>query len=99
MGNSPEHFKIPRSFTLLGHKYRIEIVPDLYTSDDAYGDVDYDTKRIRIQKDGHMSKTYDRKEDDPVEVNFVITKETTIETFYHEVVHAILDSIGETELS
>ena len=32
-------------------------------------------------------------------INEIITEETMIETFFHEVVHIILDSTGELKLS
>lgn len=89
---------IPKEFTLLGHKYNVVIRKDLFETEDCYGNADEDLKLIQIQDLGEVTKRY--KEDGKmVERKLIITEETMIETFFHEVVHIILDSTGELNLS
>ena len=82
----------------MGHKYTVVIKKDLFETEDCYGNADEDLKLIQIQDLGEVTKRY--KEDGKmVERKLIITEETMIETFFHEVVHIILDSTGELKLS
>lgn len=89
---------IPKEFTLLGHKYNVVIRKDLFETEDCYGNADEDLKLIQIQDLGEVTKRY-KEEGKMVERKLIITEETMIETFFHEVVHIILDSTGELNLS
>ena len=96
--NPNKKINIPKEFTLLGHKYTVVIKKDLFETEDCYGNADEDLKLIQIQDLGEVTKRY--KEDGKmVERKLIITEETMIETFFHEVVHIILDSTGELNLS
>lgn len=95
MGNDAKKFKIPKSFTLFGHKYEVILSDDLFASKNCYGVADDDTKSIIIQKSNKVVKTHEEGD----EVYFQITDEVVVETFYHEMTHIILDAIGETKLS
>jgi len=96
--NPNKKINIPKEFTLLGHKYTVVIKKDLFETEDCYGNADEDLKLIQIQDLGEVTKRY--KEDGKmVERKLIITEETMIETFFHEVVHIILDSTGELKLS
>ena len=98
MLNPIKKINIPKEFTLLGHKYTVVIKKDLFETEDCYGNADEDLKLIQIQDLGEVTKRY--KEDGKmVERKLIITEETMIETFFHEVVHIILDSTGELNLS
>ena len=98
MLNPNKKINIPKEFTLLGHKYTVVIKKDLFEKEDCYGNADEDLKLIQIQDLGEVTKRY--KEDGKmVERKLIITEETMIETFFHEVVHIILDSTGELKLS
>lgn len=98
MLNPNKKINIPKEFTLLGHKYTVVIKKDLFETEDCYGNADEDLKLIQIQDLGEVTKRY--KEDGKmVERKLIITEETMIETFFHEVVHIILDSTGELKLS
>lgn len=98
MLNPNKKINIPKEFTLLGHKYTVVIKKDLFETEDCYGNADEDLKLIQIQDLGEVTKRY--KEDGKmVERKLIITEETMIETFFHEVVHIILDSTGELNLS
>ncbi len=98
MANDPKKFRIPKEFTLFGHRYVVVIEPDLFNTDEAYGTADDDEKKIRLQKLGPVTTHY---EEDGVKktTTIQITDEILIETFYHELMHIILDALGETELS
>lgn len=96
--NDPKDFKIPSSFCLFGHKFTVVIVDDMFEKEDRYGDIDHDTKLIRIQRKKSVTKTYkDNKKDKSVIIE--LTDETVIETLFHEMAHAILESLGECKLS
>ncbi len=99
MVNNPKNFRFPRSFTLFGHKYRVEFVSDLYHKEDAYGYFDDDTKLIRIQSPGTIKKVVELTRGTSEEVEFVVSDETAVETFFHELTHAILYAMDEDGLS
>jgi hypothetical protein len=99
MTNNPKNFRFPKSFTLLGHKYRIKFVSDLYHKEDAYGYYDDDTKLIRIQSTGSLQKSVEIGGGKTEMVEFVVTDEAVIEAFFHELMHAILDALEESTLS
>lgn len=89
---------IPTEFTLFGHKYIVRLENDLFENEGIYGDADEDVKMIRLQNVGEVIRRYE--EDGKVyETKVQITHETLAETFFHEVVHIILDASNETELS
>ena len=98
MFNRDKIISIPNEFTLLGHKYKVVILPDLFEKEGCYGNADDDVKLIKLQAVGMVTKKY---EDDGkmIEVQFEITEKTVIETFFHEVTHIILDACGEDKLS
>lgn len=96
MGNEAKNFKIPKSFTLFGHKYDVILSDDLFKTSNCYGLADDDLKTVTIQKAAKVAKIYEEEEK---EVPFYITDEVVVETFYHEMTHIILDAIGETKLS
>lgn len=99
MANNPKNFRFPRSFTLFGHKYRVKFVSDLYHTEDAYGYFDDDTKLIRIQSTGSLVKSNEVRTGEFEPVEFVVTDETVVETFFHELTHAILSAMDEDKLS
>lgn len=100
MANDPKKFRIPKEFTLFGHRYSIVIEDDLFEKENCYGTADDDEKKIRIQKKQIVTKSYEDGTDKIIKnVPIDITDETIIETYYHEVIHAILDSLGEETLS
>lgn len=103
MANDPKNFRIPKEFTLFGHRYTVIIEDDLFKREECYGEADEDAKTIRIQKIGTVFRMdeYEGKDGEnkinPVSV--VITSEVLLETFYHELCHIIFDALGEYELS
>ena len=98
MFDQNKKLNIPKNFILFGHKYTVVIKKDLFETENCYGNADEDLKLIQIQDLGEVTKRY--KEDGKmVERKLIITEETMIETFFHEVVHIILDSTGELNLS
>ena len=99
MANNPKNFRFPRSFTLFGHKYRVEFVSDLYHKEDAYGYFDDDTKVLRIQLAGPLTKTVEIRTEEFESVEFIVTDEMMVETFFHELTHAILYAMDQDELS
>lgn len=99
MKNSPADFRIPKSFVLLGHKYKIVQVPDLLAEEDVYGDEDYSGRQIRIQPKAMVPSEYTHPRKGPQSCVIEVTDEQVIDTYFHETFHAILDSIGEEELS
>ena len=54
---------------------------------------------IRIQGVGQVLKTYTDDDGQEEKVMLTITDETVIETFFHEITHIILDSMGEDSMS
>ncbi len=83
---------------LFGHEYTVVLVKNLYESESCYGIADDDLKLIKLQDLGTVTKKYE-EEGKHIEVQFTITEQTLIETFFHEVIHIILDSLGEEQLS
>jgi hypothetical protein len=96
--NYQKKVEIPKEFVLFGHKYTVSIVDDLFEKEDCYGTADEDMKLIRLQNVGVVSKMYE-EDGKMVESKIVITPETIAETFFHEVLHIILDATGEEDLS
>lgn len=96
MANNPKNFRFPRSFTLFGHKYRVEFVSDLYKTEYAFGLYDDEIKVLRIQAPGKLSKTYPGSNE---EILFEFTDTSALETFFHEMVHAILYAMDRDSLS
>ncbi len=66
--------KIPKSFQLLGHTYKVKVVSKVDKGDDSWGQLDPHKKVLKLR-------------------NFYLDeadKEVFIETFFHELIHAIL---------
>lgn len=100
MVNDVKKFKIPKSFTLFGHKYQVVLRDDIFEAKGYYGLADDDAKIILIQKAKKVSKLYEEEnKDENEEVHFEITDEAVVETFYHEICHIIFFAIGENKLS
>jgi lysine/ornithine N-monooxygenase len=96
--NDSKEFKIPKQFTLFGHQYTIELQPDLFEKNQCYGIADEDLKKITVQSKGSVKKvTKEGKKEILQTVD--ITDEIILETYYHELMHIILDSIGQEKLS
>lgn len=98
MFNEQKSTRVPKEFTLFGHKYSVVFRDDLLETEHCYGSFDEDLKTIELQRIGKAKKV--------AEVNGIktlvevdVTRETFIETFFHEVVHAMLEASGDTELS
>lgn len=96
---SEKTLTIPTEFTLFGHKYKIVLEKDLITTEAAYGTAAEDLKLIRIQDVGQVLKIYTDDSGKEEKVMLTITDETVIETFFHEITHIILDSMGEDSIS
>jgi hypothetical protein len=103
MSNSIKNFRIPSSFILFGHKYKVEFCDTLHEKEDAFGIADEDRKLIRLQPKGKVFTIAEVRDDadalQKTRVYFDITDECIVETFYHELMHIILDAIGEESLS
>ena len=100
MANDPKKFRIPKDFTLFGHKYVVVLEENLFTKENCYGTADEDAKKIRIQKQGMCDLTHEGVKGAPAKtISIEITDEVIIETFYHELCHIILDALGEEKLS
>ena len=99
MANDPKKFKFPNSITIFGHKYLVKFVPDLYHTKNAYGYLDEDTKTIEIQTPGKLTKEVEDVPGKKCKVEFEVTATTVVETFYHELMHAVLYSIERDKLS
>lgn len=91
------NFKIPKSFSLLGHEYTVEIVDDLYEKEDRYGDADPDAKKIRIQSVREVERIFE-EDGNNIKSKLNITEEDQIETFFHELMHIVLHSMGQHRL-
>jgi hypothetical protein len=96
--NPNKKINIPKEFTLFGHKYNVVIKKDLFDQEGCYGNADDDLKLIQIQDLGEVVKKYEEN-GKMVEIKITITEETMIETFFHEIMHIMLDASGELELS
>lgn len=64
----------------------------------CYGNADEDLKLIQLQDVGTVKRKYEEN-GRIIEHEVTITREMLIETFFHEVMHIILDASGEEELS
>lgn len=98
MFNPEKKLNIPKEFVLFGHKYTVRMEDDLFQKEDCYGTAEEDLKLIRLQNIGVVSKSYE-EDGKMVEYKIIITPETVAETFFHEVLHIVLDATGEEELS
>lgn len=103
MSSEAKNFKIPSSFVLFGNKYEVKFCDNLYEEEACYGTADENKKLIRLQS---KSKIFDickivniSEETREVKEYFNLTDEKVVETFYHELVHIIFDSMGEESLS
>ena len=90
MANDPKKFKFPTSFVLFGHRYRVVFSDDLYTKHNRFGDVDSDAKLIRVQTSAEVTSSEDN--------TFTIPDSVVVETFLHELVHAVLAEMEEDSL-
>ena len=100
MINDPKNFKIPTEFILFGHRYIIIIEEDLFEKKQRYGEIDDDLKIMRLQKKKTLTKRDVDETTKEVTIDtFDLTDEVIIETFYHELTHAILEALGESGLS
>lgn len=98
MFNQKNKTSIPAEFVLFGHKYVVRLEDGLFENEGIYGDADEDMKMIRLQNVGEVVRRY--IDDGKInETRIQITHETLVETFFHEIVHIILDASNETELS
>lgn len=100
MANDPKKFRIPKEFTLFGHRYTVLVEKDLFEKRNCYGIADDDEKKIRIQCIGKVNRSLedeDTKEKHNVMIE--ITDEVIIETFYHELFHIIFYAMGENDLA
>lgn len=98
MLNPDKIIKIPSEFTLFGHKYKVVMCNNLFEDEDCYGTADGDLKLIRLQSTGSVIRRYE-EDGKSYENTLIITDDTLIETFFHELVHIILDATGEIELT
>lgn len=98
MFNTDKKLNIPKEFSLFGHKYDVVIKKDLFENEGCYGDADEDLKQIRLQDVGEVVKKIEDG-DHVLEAKINITENSVIETYFHEMTHIILDSMGENELS
>ena len=98
MFDTEKRLKIPSNFILLGHKYSVVLLDDLFENESCYGDADEDLKRIRLQTPKKV-KRFHEENGKNIESEMEITDNMVIETFFHEVSHIIYDAIGENELS
>src|SRR3990167_9614326 len=73
--------KIPKSFQLTGHTYKVKLVKKI-DSKDSCGEVDNGTKLIKLKK---AQKDY--------------TVEMVEESYFHELIHSLLDEAEYPELS
>lgn len=98
MFNQEKTVRIPKEFVLFGHKYNVAFEDDLLEKTGCYGYTDDDLKIIRLQKLGD-AKLIRTEENKTIEVIVPVTENVVIETFFHELVHTMLDSSGEDTLS
>lgn len=75
--------EIPTSFRLGRHKYTVKWDDDYCTVQKQYGEADFDKREITLCR-----KYLDQH----------VPKSEILKSFYHELVHMILDSIGEDKL-
>jgi hypothetical protein len=99
VANDPKKFRIPKEFTLFGHRYSVVMDDDLFDKENCYGLADDDLKLMRLQKKKRVAKWDGVNPKKKKKVFIDITDEVVIETFYHELSHIILDAMGEDKLS
>lgn len=76
--------KIPKTFQLMGHTIKVVVRDDLQEVAECWGRWSAHKHLIELQKpDKHNG----------------MTKSFLVQTFWHEVAHAILDNVGQPELS
>jgi len=74
---------IPKQFKLFNQTIKVELKNKLAYNNNNYGEAKYTSNKIRIQKQNEG----------------VSLKKTMVEqTFYHELIHYILNYMGENEL-
>lgn len=76
--------KIPKSFQLFGRTIDVKQVDTLFEETGWVGEANYRSQTVRLQKSGK---------------NFNLSEDMIEHTFFHELVHHILHSLGEIELS
>jgi len=96
--NDPKKFKIPSEFTLFGHKYVVDVQNDLFDTTQCYGTADEDLKKITIQSKKRIKRIIKEKGKDIVQ-NLEMNDKNFVETYYHELMHIILDALGREALS
>jgi hypothetical protein len=101
---------LPKKFTLMGQEYTVSEEPNIMEVEEIYGDADPNLKRIRVQIPKVIKVNADNikaikkrlrklhKRVPKTLDTFEITKDDQVETFYHELVHIILDAMGEDKL-
>jgi hypothetical protein len=77
-------FLIPCAFRLGGEPYTVIVDDDYCNDDEVYGEADF-TQRVIT-----LCNRYNGK---------VLKKSTKEKTFFHELVHHILDNMGQDELN
>lgn len=98
MENNLKKFKIPKEFTLFGHRYVVEVQKDLFDKTECYGMADEDLKKITIQSKKTIKRIIREKGKDVVQ-NLEMSDENFVETYYHELMHIVFDALGEEKLS
>lgn len=81
MARKPFKGIIPSRFHVGGIEYEVEFVTNEYNNSN-FGRIEYHTSKIKLQRE--MS-------------NVPISTNQLTQTFWHEVVHGILDAMGEIE--
>lgn len=88
--------KIPTSFQIFAHTYTVVFDPDLFLKENIFGEFDADLKKIRLQTPMRIIKKRLIVDENEVEsyedVEFEITADVVMETFYHELTHCILEA-------
>ena len=73
------------------------MLDNLYESNDCYGYADPEKKLICLQKTGYVTRKFKENGKEIVE-QVLITEEDLIETYFHELVHIVLNVMGENRL-
>jgi hypothetical protein len=84
---------IPSEFEIFGKTIKVELIKDLITMHGELGEARPDECEIRLQPPGEVLDVTKK----PPEV-LKIPNDIAEETFWHEVVHLVLYSVGEEEL-